>query len=127
YPTLSDLCSLRPVEGLSGISVRPLLENPLIPWEYPAFSQFVRPYQAAIHKRVPPAYMGYSVRTDGWRCTYWYDLKRNTVVERELYRLDGSDTESENVSGLTSLSVIESQLADLLDKYRHNNYLKAIH
>ncbi|WP_257669247.1 sulfatase [Parapedobacter tibetensis] len=124
YPTLNDLCGIMPMDGLSGISLRPLLDNPSAVWGYPAFSQFVRPYQAILKKN-RPTHMGYSVRLAGWRCTYWYDLEKNAVVERELYRLDGHGPERENVTGQHAVSEVEAQLAVLIDQYSHNTYVKS--
>ncbi|MCB1064094.1 MAG: sulfatase [Verrucomicrobiae bacterium] len=40
YPTLADLCGLPPKEGLEGVSLRPLLENPEAPWDRPAITTF---------------------------------------------------------------------------------------
>jgi arylsulfatase A-like enzyme len=36
YPTLIDLCGLRPNADLEGVSLRPLLENPEGPWDHVA-------------------------------------------------------------------------------------------
>ncbi|MEP4078359.1 sulfatase [Haloferula sp.] len=38
YPTLLDLCDLPPNEKNRGRSLKPLLENPETPWDYPAFT-----------------------------------------------------------------------------------------
>lgn len=124
YPTLTELCGLNRIDGLSGISLMPLLEDPSSPWKYPAFSQFVRPYNAAIHKKDKASHVGYSIRVPGWRCTYWYDLTTNIVVERELYQLDDAGSESENIAGQPGVSAIERRLAALIDQYRSMSYLK---
>lgn len=124
YPTLNDLCGIERTAVLSGISLKPLLEDPSARWEYPAFSQFVRPYQAAIHGKNTPEHMGYSVRVPGWRCTYWYDMNNGTVVARELYRLDDQDIEKENLAGQAGVAVMEKCLGALTDQYRKNTYLK---
>lgn len=124
YPTLSELCGMEQKHELAGTSLTPLLDDPLMSWEYPAFSQFVRPYQAAINQKSLPVYMGYSVRVAGWRCTYWYDIEGKNVVERELYRMDHSDPERENVAGRPAVAAIETRLADLIDQYRRNQYRK---
>ena len=38
YPTLVDLCALAPAAGLEGLSLKPLLENPQLTWNHPAFT-----------------------------------------------------------------------------------------
>ena len=45
YPTLTDLCGLKPTHTLSGQSLRFLIENKTN-WKNRAFSQFPRPYKA---------------------------------------------------------------------------------
>jgi len=122
YPTLADLAGLKPQGKLSGSSLVPLLDNPDKKWKNVAFNQFVRPYRAI--RKVPPTHMGYSVRTDHWRCTYWYDLSTGEIVERELYHLDGNGIETENLAGRSEYAADERQLAELLSNYRVGNYMK---
>ena len=38
YPTLVDLCDLPPEPGLEGLSLKPLLENPQLAWNHPAYT-----------------------------------------------------------------------------------------
>ncbi len=40
YPTLLDLCGLPPRDELEGISLRPLLADPAMPWQRPAICTF---------------------------------------------------------------------------------------
>ena len=40
YPTLLDLCDLPPRDGLEGVSLRPLLRDPMSEWEKPAICTF---------------------------------------------------------------------------------------
>lgn len=123
YPTLADLAGLKPQGKLSGSSLVPLLDNPDKKlWKNVAFNQFVRPYRAI--RKVPPTHMGYSVRTDHWRCTFWYDLSTGEIVERELYHLDGNGIETENLAGRSEYAAVERQLAELLSNYRVGNYMK---
>jgi len=42
YPTLLELCKMKPVNELDGISIVPLLKDPEIPWDVPAVSEFRR-------------------------------------------------------------------------------------
>lgn len=125
YPTLIDLCNIQPESKLSGISLKPLLSKPHKKWNDIAFSQFFRPYKA-LTKKEPMTHMGYSVRDDRWRCTYWYDLNTNEVVEKELYHLTGNNIniEDENLAGKPEYAKTESRLADLIDQYKNGKYNK---
>ncbi|MDA2937061.1 sulfatase [Acidobacteria bacterium AH-259-A15] len=41
YPTLVSLCGLPPKDGLDGLDITPLLEDPHRPWDYPAIIDFL--------------------------------------------------------------------------------------
>jgi arylsulfatase A-like enzyme len=58
YPTLIDLCALPKAEGLEGLSLKPLLENPKLAWNHPAFTVWNE------HGR---GITGCVVRTERWR------------------------------------------------------------
>jgi len=58
YPTLVDLCALPPAPGLEGTSLKPLLENPELSWEHPAYTVWNE------HGR---GITGVVVRTERWR------------------------------------------------------------
>jgi uncharacterized sulfatase len=64
YPTLADLCGLKPPANLEGKSLRPLLQNPRARWTRPAVTQQLRSHEGR-------QIMGYSVRTERWRYTEW--------------------------------------------------------
>jgi uncharacterized sulfatase len=64
YPTLADLCDIQPPPGLDGKSLKPILDNPRIPWEGAAFTQILRPGGGE-------PVMGRSIRTENWRYTEW--------------------------------------------------------
>ena len=51
YPTLVDLCGLPEREGLEGVSLRPLLEDPEIDWARPAVMTFGRNNHAVRSER----------------------------------------------------------------------------
>ena len=68
--------------------------------------------------------MGYSVRTEQWRCTYWWDLASGGIVEKELYHLEGNDIERKNLSGKPAYADVEKKLAELLSEYRAGKYVK---
>lgn len=83
YPTLADLAHLPPPDGLQGVSLRPLLEDPAAAWDRPAFTQVQR-------NKVP----GHSVRTERWRYTEW-DYGAQGV---ELYDHDRDPQELHNLA-----------------------------
>ncbi len=62
YPTIAELCGLKPPADLAGQSLRPLLRDPSAPGKPAAFTLVTR-----------GAARGDSVRTDRWRFTRWSD------------------------------------------------------
>ena len=74
YPTLADLCGLTPPHNLAGASLRPLLSNPRMRWDRPAYTQVQRSDKDG-------RFMGRSVRTERWRYTEWDEGKKGV----ELY------------------------------------------
>jgi len=74
YPTLADLCGLTPPHNLAGASLRPLLSNPRMRWDRPAYAQVQRSDKDS-------RFMGRSVRTERWRYTEWDEGKKGV----ELY------------------------------------------
>ncbi len=88
YPTLCDLAGLEPPKHLEGYSVKPLLDDPTLPWKLGAISQYPR------HGNV----MGYSMRTTRYRYTEWQDRKTKKVVGRELYDHRKTDAVARNIA-----------------------------
>jgi iduronate 2-sulfatase len=96
YPTLTDLCGLKPPAGLEGASLVPILAEPAKSVKAAAFTQHPRP---AYFDRTPagaPAAMGYSVRTPAGRYTEWRDWKTGKVLEAEYYDHAGDPHELTN-------------------------------
>ncbi len=62
YPTLADLCGLPAPKGLAGQSLKPLLDNPQVKWNQPAYT--VTKFGANIGK---------AVRTERWRYAEYDD------------------------------------------------------
>lgn len=130
YPTIVDLTGLEPQGTLSGRSLRPLLEDPESEWREYAFSQFPRPYGAAIAGGASLTHMGYSVRVPEWRFTGWYNPETDSYDYTELYALDPdpeqivqeSNIEIENLSGLPEYRDIENRLMNMLKQYKNQNY-----
>jgi len=83
YPTLADLCGVKPPAGLPGASLRTLLDDPTAKWDRPAFTQVWR-----------GGFPGHSVRTERWRCTEWDGGKRGV----ELYDHDADPHEWKNLA-----------------------------
>ena len=73
YPTLADLCGLKPPRGLAGDSLRPVLRNPLHPGKTQTFSFFPR-----------GDLMGRTIRTDRYRLVRW-TKPNGDVAQTELY------------------------------------------
>ena len=76
YPTIIDVCDIQAQTPLSGRSLVGLMEGNTENWSNYAFNQFGRPYGAALHGE-GLSHMGYSVRSDQFRLTLWFNtIKR---------------------------------------------------
>ena len=92
YPTLCDLAGVPLPDDLEGVSLKPLMDNPELPWKTAAFSQYPR-------KSDGQALMGYSMRTDRYRFTVWVDRDDHTKVDAvELYDHQIDPEENTNVA-----------------------------
>ena len=69
YRTLADLCGLPPPEGIEGRTLAPLLRNPNLAWNYPAFA--VVQFQGKF---------GESVRTAGWHYVEWDEGRAGAML-----------------------------------------------
>ena len=87
YPTLVELCGLPQAEGMEGISMVPLFNDPNKPWKKAAFSQYPRPNNI----------MGYSMRTDQYRYNEWINQKNGEIVAKELYDLKNDPIYKESI------------------------------
>lgn len=93
YPTLADLAGLPAPENLHGMTLRPYLENPDAAMQKPAISQY--PRSAPEHGG---QVMGYSIRDDRWRGTFWRSRKDGRLVHLELYDEQNDPDERTNVA-----------------------------
>jgi iduronate 2-sulfatase len=65
YPTLTDLCGLPKPEGLEGVSLRPLLDNPRAEWNRPAYT---------VWNEHGKGITGVVVRTERWRYAEYFGI-----------------------------------------------------
>jgi len=105
YPTLADVCGLKPPANLEGASLRPLLENPKARWAHPAITQQVR-------QKDQKQIMGYSVRTERWRYTEWDGGKAGA----ELYDHNQDPHEWHNLATDAKQAGTIAELKSLLPK-----------
>ena len=97
YPTLLELCGLKPVAGLDGPSLVPLLKNPDGPWATPAITEFQRGQCA--------------VRTDRYRYIRYAD------GTEELYDHTRDPQEWTNIAGVEASRPVIAELARWIPKY----------
>ncbi len=104
YPTLAQLCGLKPPAGLEGASLRPLLVNPNdAQWTKPAVTQ-------VWHNKKS---WGYSLRTDRYRYTEWLEGKAG----RELYDHQNDREEITNLAERPEQAETVAQLSQQLADY----------
>jgi iduronate 2-sulfatase len=65
YPTLADLCNLPKPDGVEGVSLAPLLADPKMAWDRPAYSVW-NEHQKGI--------TGVVVRTERWRYAQFFGI-----------------------------------------------------
>ncbi len=100
FPTLADLAGLSLPSHLEGVSFRPLLDRPDLPWKQAAFSQYPR------GKR-----MGYSMRTDRYRLTIWLQRDDHNQVDFvELYDHQTDPQENTNIAHRPANAELVKQL-----------------
>jgi uncharacterized sulfatase len=111
YPTLADLCGLKPPGDLEGLSFRPLLTDPGRPWKTAVFAVVGRratPDKGGNGEKLDIHYMGRTVRTDRWRYTEWPD------GSAELYDEEADPHEYANLATRPEQGAVRSELKALL-------------
>ena len=104
YPTLADLCGLKPPENLEGKSLGTLLADPDSgDWTKPAITQVWHGRKA----------WGYSIRTERYRYTEWLEGKAG----RELYDHATDSNEVANVAADPKYAEVRTALSAQLKKY----------
>jgi uncharacterized sulfatase len=110
YPTLADLCGLTPPPGLTGKSLRPLLDDPQAAWDKPAFTQVWR-----------GGFPGHSVRTERFRYTEWDGGRQGA----ELYDCSADPGETRNLASDEKLAATVAELKALVQKNWAKEYRPA--
>jgi len=110
YPTLTDLCGLKPPEYVEGTSLRPAIEDPEHRIKEAAYTQVDRGES-----------QGRSVRTERWRYTEWDDGKKGV----ELYDYEREALEAQNLAADPAQAAEVARLKVLLDAVRRREAPKA--
>jgi len=105
YPTLADLCGLKLAHPVDGKSLRPLLDDPTLPWKKGAYTQVTRG-----GPKMGGPIMGYSVRTERWRYTEWDAGKKGV----ELYDHAADPKEHKNLADDPKQAKVIEELKALL-------------
>jgi arylsulfatase A-like enzyme len=107
YPTLADLCGLKIPDGLDGKSLKPFIENPSAPKQKVAISQYPRSTPSG------PA-MGYSIRDERWRCTFWRARNGEKIIATELYDEVNDPAETVSLAGKPEHNALVESFAKYL-------------
>jgi iduronate 2-sulfatase len=106
YPTLADLCGLKPDRRIQGTSLKPVLENPDREWNRAAFTQVV------FGNKKESEAVGRSVRTERYRYTEWNEGRLGS----ELYDHAVDPKEFQNLAQDASHANVVEELRALLGK-----------
>jgi uncharacterized sulfatase len=109
YPTLAELCGLKPPAGLEGKSLMPVLKNPRLPGKPAVYTMVGRNDDRAVANN-DAQWFGRSVRTEQWRYTEWDGGKRGI----ELYNIEADPGERKNLAASPALEATRTELRKLL-------------
>ena len=112
YPTVADLAGLKLAHAVDGKSLKPLLDDPKLPWKKGAYTQVTRG-----GGKKADAYMGYSVRTERFRYTEWDAGKKGM----ELYDHDADPKEHKNLAKDPQYANAVAELKTLLYEPRQRS------
>lgn len=118
HATLADVCGL-PAPETDGISLKPLLDNPVADWDRPAFSQVLRGAPVATTspnfnpaemkkkgKGKGKGFLGVTVRTEQFRYTEWDEGRQGAT----LHDLKNDPQEAKNLITDPAQAEIVAQL-----------------
>lgn len=127
YPTLAELCGLKPPTHLEGKSLAPLLNNPSLESETHRYAYTIWPHDRWDYDKTV---MGYSVKDDRFNYVEWVQLKSGEVLETELYDHSVDPQETSNVIGNPKYEVVIAQLSKECIKLKagtdHNHTFKKL-
>jgi iduronate 2-sulfatase len=104
FPTLAQLTGGTVPDSCEGRSLEPVLKDPAKEFRPFAFSQYPRGTK-----------MGYTMRTDRWRYTEYFDIGKKMVVEKELYDHQDTQTPDRNLADDPQHEDLITSLAAKLD------------
>jgi uncharacterized sulfatase len=107
YPTLCELCRLKPPHGLEGMCLVPLLDDPKAEWKRPAA------YTVVARRGKQKPIIGRSVRTERYRYTEW-----GGPEQAELYDHDSDPRELVNLAKKPEQHKMVEQMRRLLQQRR---------
>jgi iduronate 2-sulfatase len=102
YPTVAELCGVKPPGNLEGQSLVPLLDNPDRKWKLAAFSQIA----------APGGIMGRGVRTDRYRYVRW----EGPYPDEELYDEEKDPREFTNLARQKPQPAVIKEMRAILDR-----------
>ena len=109
YPSLCDLAGIPLPATLEGTSVKPLLDDPGLPWKTAAFSQYPR----NAGKTGAGKLMGYTMRTDRYRFTIWVSATDHSKIDAtELYDHQSDPQENYNLAKKPEHAALVRQLTE---------------
>jgi len=120
YPTMCDLAGLPIPEGLHGVSLRPVMENPSVEVKTTAVSQYPRHVGG---KEI----MGYSHRDQRYRYIEWLDMDfrhgemTGPVFAKELFDYEKDPLETRNLIDDPEYAEVANRMEDLAREY-HEKY-----
>ena len=102
YPTLVELCGLPKPEGLEGRSLVPLLNDPKVEWNHPAYTCWSEDGRTLT---------GVSVRMEKWRYAEY------TLGGGMLLDIDNDPHELKNLANDPKYADVVKELSPLVRKY----------